>query len=232
MLAHELVEVVDPRARAQRLAGGMPRRVPLVFGHPDVVLQLVEEGRACPLLDLRIEDAVDAAIVALLAIEVAVHRFGEERVDDVVLFLACDDDVDVELGAKARDPLHQLERGHLGLRPRAVLQRIERVVDEHGLQVAVALDRGERILRGRHAGEADAEGIVERTRGGVQAFDELAQLERFVVDDQDPADRFSHRGPYNPRQWPNQRLPSSSSWDRRRMASRSGPATGPSACAG
>jgi hypothetical protein len=64
--------------------------MPLVLRHPDVVLELVVERRARPLLDLRVEDAVDAAVVALLAVEVAVDRFGEEGVDDVVLLLLGD----------------------------------------------------------------------------------------------------------------------------------------------
>ncbi len=74
---------------------------------------LVVERRARALLDLRVEDAVDAAVVALLAVEVAVHRFGEQLVDDVVLLLLRDQDVDVELGPEAGDALHQLERRHL-----------------------------------------------------------------------------------------------------------------------
>src|SRR5436190_4030782 len=192
----------------------MTGRVPLVLRHPDVVLQLVVEGCACALLDLGIEDAVDAAVIAFLAVEVAVDRFGEERIDDVVLLLARDHDVDVELGTKARDALHQLERRHLGLRPRAVLQRIERVVDQHRLQVAVALDRGERVLRAGDAAEADAKRIVERARRGVKTLDELAQLERLVVDYEYPARGLRHGlSPYNPAQWPNQRSPSSSSRD-------------------
>ena len=67
------------------------------------------------LLDLRVQDAVDAAVVALLAVEVAVDRFGEQRVDDVVLLFLRDDDVDVELRAQARDALHELDRRHLQL---------------------------------------------------------------------------------------------------------------------
>ncbi len=89
--------------------------MPLVLRHPDVVLQLVGEGRARALLDLRVEDAVDAAVVALLAVEVAVHRLGEQGVDHVVFLLLRDEDVDVELGAKARDALHELQRADLEL---------------------------------------------------------------------------------------------------------------------
>ena len=113
VLAHELVEIVHPGAAAQRLPRGVARRVPLVLRHPHVVLQLVVEGRARALLDLRVEDAVDAAVVALLAVEVAVHRFGEQLVHDVVLLFLRDQDVDVELGPEAGDSLHQLERRHL-----------------------------------------------------------------------------------------------------------------------
>src|SRR5712672_1174213 len=87
--------------------------MPLVLRHPDIVLQLVVEGRARALLDLSVEYSVDAAVVALLAVEIAVDRFGEQLVDDVVLLLLRDQDVDVELGPKARDALHELQRGHL-----------------------------------------------------------------------------------------------------------------------
>src|SRR5438105_3748498 len=100
----------------------MARRVPLVLRHPDVVLQLVVEGRARALLDLRVEDAVDAAVVALLAVEVAVDRFRKQGVDDVIFLLARDQDVDVELGPKARGALDELERRHLRLGFAAGLQ--------------------------------------------------------------------------------------------------------------
>ena len=115
-----------------------------VLRHPDVALQRVVERRARLLLDLRVEDAVDAAVVALLAVEIAVHRLGEERVHHLVLLLLRDQDVDVELGAKARDPLHQLQRRHLQracepLAVRCVARRVQRVVDDHRLDVAVRL---------------------------------------------------------------------------------------------
>jgi len=115
VLAHELVEIVHPGAAAQRLARGVPRGMPLVLRHPDVVLELVVERRARPLLDLRVQDPVDAAVIALLAVEIAVDRLGEELVDDVVLLLLRDQDVDIELGPKARDALDQLQGGHLQL---------------------------------------------------------------------------------------------------------------------
>ena len=206
VLAHELVEVVHPGAAAQGFARGVARRVPLVLRHPHVVLQLVGEGRARLLLDLRVEDAVDAAVVALLAVEVAVHRLGEQRVDHVVFLLLRDQDVDRQLGPEARDALHQLERRDLQLAVwtagavAVVLgEPVERVVDQHRLDVAVGLDGGERLLGGGDAGEGDAERVIERARGGVQALDELAQHQLFVVDDEDAADGLRHRGrKYNP----------------------------------
>jgi len=95
--------------------------------------------------------------------------------------------------AQARDPLHQLERRHLqhARAGRAVaFQGVERVVDDHRLDVAVALDRGERFGGGSDAAEGDSERVVEGTRGRVQALDDLAQRERFVFDYQDPAEGF------------------------------------------
>jgi hypothetical protein len=87
--------------------------VPLVLRHPDIVLELVVERRARALLDLRVEDAVHAAVVTLVAVEVAVDRFGEEGVDHVVLFFLRNHDVHVELGAQARDALDELQGRHL-----------------------------------------------------------------------------------------------------------------------
>ncbi len=183
VLAHEVVEIVDPGTVAQRLARRVPGRVPGVLRHPYVVLELVVERRPRPFLDLRVEDAVHAAVVALLAVEVAVDRLGEQRVDDLVFVLLGDEDVDVELGTEAGDPPHQFERRHFLLRA---------VVDHHRLQVAVLLDCRERLARRRDPGKGDAEGIVERARRRVQPLDELLQDEGLVVDDQDPADRFFH----------------------------------------
>jgi beta-phosphoglucomutase-like phosphatase (HAD superfamily) len=128
-------------------------------------------------------------------IEVAVDGLGEERIDDVVFLLLRDEDVDVELRPQARNALHQLERRHLQLllRAGAVLgKRIERVVHQHGLQVAVGLDRGDRLLRGGDAAEGNAEGVVEGARRGVQPLHELAQDEVLVVDDQNAAGGLGH----------------------------------------
>ena len=172
----------------------MSGRVPGVLGHQHVALQRVVEGRIGLLLHLGVEDAVDAAVVALLAVEVAVHRLREQRVDDLVLLLLRDQDVDVELGPKARDLLDQLQRRHLQHARVAavVLQGVEGVVDDHGLDVAVLLDRLERVARGGDAGEHDAERVVQALGGRVQALDELLEDQRLVVDDQDAADRFAH----------------------------------------
>jgi hypothetical protein len=163
---------------------------------PDVVLQLVVERRARALLDLRVEDAVDAAVVALLAVEIAVDRLGEQGVDHVVLPFLRDQDVDIELGAQACDPLHQLQGGHLQLLLRAgaaVLgEGVQRVVHQDRLQVAVGFDGGERFLDGGDAAEGDAERVVEGARGGVQPLHELAQDQVLVVDDEDAADGFGH----------------------------------------
>jgi hypothetical protein len=74
-------------------------------------------------------------------------------------------------------------------------QRIERVVDQDGLQVAVALDHLERFPGRGDAGEGDAERVVERAGGGVEALHELAQHQVLVVDDEDAADRLSHGQP-------------------------------------
>ncbi len=76
--------------------------------------------------------------------------------------------------------------------PRA-RKRIELVVGDDGLEVAVGLDRGERLARGGDAAEDDAERIVERARGGVQAAHQIAQHERVVFDDEDAADGLGHR---------------------------------------
>ena len=197
VLAHELVEVVHPWAVAQRVARAVAGRVPGVLGHQHVALQRVVERRVGALLELGVEDAVDAAMVALLAVEVAVHRLGEQRVDHLVLLLLGDEDVDVELRAQARDPLHQLERRHLqhARAGRAVaLQGVERVVDDHRLDVAVVLDRLERVARRGDAGEADAQRVVQALGGGVQALDELLEDQGLVVDHEDAADRVAHAG--------------------------------------
>jgi len=66
-------------------------------------------------------------------------------------------------------------------------------LDQHGLQVAVGFEHLQRLLGGRDAGEGDAERVVERACGGVKAFDELAQLELLVVDDEDAADGLRHQ---------------------------------------
>ena len=124
----------------------------------------------------------------------------------VVFLLLRDEDVDRQLGPEAGDALHQLERGDLQLAVRtagavAVVlgERVERVVDQHRLDVAVRLDGGERLLGGGDAGEGDAERVIERAGGGVQALDELAQHQVLVVDDEDAADGLRHRGrKYNP----------------------------------
>jgi len=199
VLAHELVEVVHPGAAAQRLARGMAGGVPLVLGHPDVVLERVVERSARALLDLGVEDAVDAAVVALLSIEIAIHGLGEQGVDHVVFLLLGDQDVDVELGPEAGNAPDELQRRHLQLLLVLVLaviprQRIERVVDQHRLQVAVGLDHRQRFLGGGYAGEADAEGIIERARRGVEALDELAQHQVLIVDDEDAARELGHLG--------------------------------------
>jgi len=73
-------------------------------------------------------------------------------------------------------------------------ERVELVVGQHRLDVAVGLDRGERLPGGGDAAEGDAQRVVERARGCVQALDDLAQRERFVLDDQDPAEGFGHAG--------------------------------------
>jgi hypothetical protein len=51
----------------------------------------------------------------MLTVEISIHRFGEQGVDHVVFLLLRDQDVDVELGTKARDALDQLERRGLKL---------------------------------------------------------------------------------------------------------------------
>src|SRR5262249_53686173 len=76
---------------------------------------------------------------------------------------------------------------------RALRAGVRLVVDHDGLDIAVLLDRGERLLGGRDAGESDPERVVERPRRRVQALDELLQNEELVVDDEDAADRLFHR---------------------------------------
>ena len=168
--------------------------MPRVLRHPDVVLELVVEGRARALLDLRVEDPVHAAVVALLAVEVAVDRLGEKRVDDFVLVLLRDQDVDVDLGPEAGDPLHQLERRHLQLPRVLAVEVVELVVDDDRLDVAVLLERLERFARGRDAGEGEAERVLERAGRGVEAFHKLAQYQRLVVDDEHAADGLAPSG--------------------------------------
>jgi hypothetical protein len=136
-------------------------------------------ARSC---DLRVQDPVHAAVVALLAVEVAVDRLGEQRVDDLVLLFLLDQDVEVELRPQRGDLLHQLQRADLqaarapcrrcGAVPR-VLHRVELVVDDDDLDVAVALDQLQPFLGGQRADEGDAERVVERARRGVQALEEL-----------------------------------------------------------
>src|SRR5437867_6451826 len=169
----------------------MARSVPGVFCHPDVVLELVVERRARTLLNLRVENPVHAAVIALLAVEVAVDRLCEERVDDLVLVLLRDQNVDVELGPEARDALHELQRRHF-LLGAFLIESVELVVDHDGLEIAVLLDRGERLARRGDSGKRDAERIVERAGGRVQPLDQFLENERLVVDDEDPADRFFH----------------------------------------
>ena len=168
--------------------------MPRVLRHPDVVLELIVEGRAGALLDLRVQDAVHAAVVALLAVEVAVDRLGEQRVDDLVLVLLRDQDVDVDLGPEAGDPLHQLERGHLQPPRVLAVEVVELVVDHDRLHVAVLFQGLERLARGGDAGEGEAERVVERAGGGVEAFYELAQYQRLVVDDEHAADGLAPSG--------------------------------------
>src|SRR3989441_5883540 len=169
----------------------MARSVPGVFCHPDVVLELVVERRARTLLDLRVENPVHAAVIALLAVEVAVDRLREEGIDDLVLVLLRDQNVDVELGSEARDALHELQRRHF-LLGAFLIESVELVVDHDGLEIALLLDRSERFARRGDPGKRDAERIVERAGGRVQPFDEFLENERLVVDDEDPADRFFH----------------------------------------
>src|SRR6267143_3063412 len=169
----------------------MARSVPGVFCHPDVVLELVVERRARTLLDLRVENPVHATVIALLAVEIAVDRLCEEGIDDLVLVLLREQNVDVELGSEARDALHELQRRHF-LLGAFLIESVELVVDHDGLEIAVLLDRGERFARRGDPGKRDAERIVERAGGRVQAFDEFLENERLVVDDEDPADRLFH----------------------------------------
>src|SRR3989441_9565064 len=169
----------------------MARSVPGVFCHPDVVLELVVERRARTLLNLRVKNPVLAAVIALLAVEVAVDRLCEERVDDLVFVLLRDQNVDVELGPEASDALHELQRRHL-LLGAFLIEGVELVVDHDGLEIAVLLDRRERFARRGDPGKRDAERIIERAGGRVQPFDEFLEHERLVVDDEDPADRFFH----------------------------------------
>jgi hypothetical protein len=65
----------------------------------------------------------------------------------------------------------------------AVVQRIERVVGDHRLDVAVGLDRGERLARGGDAGERHAQRIVEALGGGIEAPGQFPQHQLFIVDD-------------------------------------------------
>src|SRR5260370_2421998 len=140
------------------------------FWHPDVVLELVVERCARTLLDLRVEYPVHAAVIALLAVEVAVDRLSEEGIDDLVLVLLRDEDVHVELGPKARDALHELERRHL-LLGAFLIEGVELVVDHDGLEIAVLLDRGERFARRGDARKGDAEPIIAGAPGRLQPFD-------------------------------------------------------------
>jgi hypothetical protein len=168
--------------------------MPLVLRHPDVGLQLVGEGGARLFLDLRVEYPVDAAIVALLAVEIAVHGLGEQGIDDIVFLLLRDQDVDIELGPESGDALNEFQRGHLELFSSIAFfqsrKRVKLVIHQHRLDVAVILDRGERFARRGHAAEGDSERVVERAGGRVQALDDLAQRERFVFNDQDSAEGF------------------------------------------
>jgi hypothetical protein len=168
--------------------------MPGVLGHQHVVLELIVEGRARLLLDLRVQDAVHASIVALLAVEVAVHGFAEERIDHLILLLLGDQDVDVELGPEAGDVLHQLERRHLQHAGAVALRvhGVERVVDHDRLDVAVLLDRVQRLLCGGDAHEDDTERVVQAASGRVEPLDELAQHQALVVDHEDPAERLQH----------------------------------------
>src|SRR2546427_259179 len=79
----------------------------------EVPLVAKKVRRARSLLDLCVENPIHAAVIALLAVEVAVDRLREEGIDDLVLMLLRDQNVDVELRSEARNPLHELEGRHL-----------------------------------------------------------------------------------------------------------------------
>ncbi len=143
MLADELVKIAGPRAVAQAVAAGMTGRMPGILGHQHIAFELVVKRRASFFLDLRVQNAIHAAVVALFAVEVAIHRFSEQPVHHLVFLFLGNQDVDIEFGAETGDSLHQFERRHL-LGARAVLvvvfQGVQRVVHHHSLEVAVFFD--------------------------------------------------------------------------------------------
>src|SRR5258708_3950912 len=93
--------------------------------------------------------------------------------------------------SEASAALHEVQRRHV-LLGAFLIEGVELVVDDDGLEIAVLFDRGERIARRGDPGKRDADRIVERAGGGVQPLDEFLQHQRFIVDDKNPADRLFH----------------------------------------
>ena len=83
-----------------------------------------------------------------------------------------------------------IRTGNLEVLPNSLVREV--LVDDDGLDVAVFFDCLEGVTGGRHAGEDDAERIVEALGRGVQPFDEFLQDSALVVDDEDSADRLAH----------------------------------------
>ena len=181
VLAGEIVEVTHPRAALERVAAGVAGRVPAVLGHAHVGLELVVERRGRLLGDLGSEDAGPAVVVALAAVEVAVHHVAGQALQQQLVLVVLERHVKRQLGTQRDDlPGH---RGDVLVAARGVVA----VVEQDDLHVPVGLhgsDRGGRV-GGGHGQQLER--VVERLRGRVHARHHLVAPARIGADHQDMA---------------------------------------------
>jgi hypothetical protein len=192
VLAREVVEVAHPRAALVRVAAGVARRVPAVLGHAHVVLQLVVERRGRLLGDLRRQDAGPAVVVALAAVEVAVHHVAGQALQQQLVLVVFQRHVERQLGPE-RDDLAR-HRGDVVVACRALAslggRRVVTVVDQNDLDIAVGLDGGDRGagIGGGHGQQVER--VVQLLRGRVDPGHHLVAPARIGAHHQDVAHWF------------------------------------------
>ena len=157
MLADELVKITGPRAVPQRIPRGMSRRMPGILCHQYIAFKLIIKRGAGFFLKLSVEDAVHPPIITLFSVEIAIHRFRKERIHHFVFFFLRNQYVDIQLGTKTGDFLHQLQRRHLQIAGTlfTVFQGIERVIHQYRLNVTVVLDGLQCFARSSYARKTD-----------------------------------------------------------------------------